>query len=233
MELFSRYHAWRDQPGKGEGKPPPDKGFKRYNFIVKTHFSKLVLLNLLFLVFSIPIITIPASISGMTRVLMRLTREGFCDLWADFIGEFKSFFSLKLLAWLVLFAVPAMIAMLIAFLIPGIPAAGLWLALSAVSYTIQGYLFPIWAILDVPFGANIKNAFALCAMEWKKSILILCTASVHVLCYFFFPVSVPFMLLFTFSFTQLLICVIANEPINKHLVRDIRIPQEAPACTNL
>jgi uncharacterized membrane protein YesL len=220
MNVFSRYHHWRDRPGKGIDAPPPDKGLKRLSFIVQTHFFKLIKLNLLFIVLCIPVITIPASLAGMTRVLMRLTREGICDLWTDFFMEFKADFTKRLLSWLVLTVVPAIIAASLTLTISGAPVTGLWIALSAVTYTIQGYLFPLWSILNVPVGANIKNAFALCAMEWKRSLLMLFTAGgVHALCFLFFPVSAPLMLLFSFSFSQLIICVIVNEPISAHLIR--------------
>jgi uncharacterized membrane protein YesL len=221
MGMFSKYHAWRNRPGKGVDGPPPDKGAARFAFILKTHFLKLVTLNLLFLAFCIPVLTIPAALSGMTRVLMRLVREGICDLWQDFWKEFKTDFAKRLLAGLAFTSVPAVAAILPAFLIAGTPTTGLWLTLAAVSFMVQGYLFPLLVIVDLPAGANIRNAFALCVLEWKKSLLLLLTAGgIQVLCYFFFPVSAPLMLLFSFSVSQLIVCVIVNEPITRHVIRE-------------
>jgi uncharacterized membrane protein YesL len=51
---------------------------------------KLVALNLMFLAFSIPVVTMPASLCGMNRVLIKLWREGNCFLWSDFWDEFKA-----------------------------------------------------------------------------------------------------------------------------------------------
>jgi uncharacterized membrane protein YesL len=229
MDIFTRYHAWRDKPGKGEQGSPPDKGLKRFAFILKTHFFKLIRLNLLFILFCIPVITIPASMAGMTRVLMRLTREGICDMWTDFWKEFKTEFTQRLLAWLILTVIPVIVAMLPVLFIVETPTTGLWIALSAVSYAIQCYLFPLWTILDVSLKANIRNAFALCLMEWKRSLLILITAGgVHVFCFLFFPVSAPLLLLISFSFAQLIICVIVNEPIEKHLIREKPVIEKSP-----
>ena len=219
MGMFSSYHALRDKPGKGVDGPPPEKGAGRFAFIFKTHFFKLVSLNLLFILFCIPVLTIPASLAGMTRVLMRLTREGICDLWADFFTEFKTDFVKRLLTGLIFTAVPAVAAVLPALIIAGTPTTGVWMTLSAISFMVQGYLFPLWVIVDIPLGANIHNAFALCVMEWKRSLLLLLTAGgIHVICYFFFPVSAALMLLLSFSASQLIVCVIVNEPIVKHVL---------------
>ena len=220
MELFSKYQVWRNKPGKGVSEPPSDKGFKRFAFIFSTHFTKLICLNILLIAFSIPIITIPASLAGMTRVLMRLTRDGVCDLWTDFWEEFKTCFAPRLLSWLILNIIPVIIAIILSIIIPGFEVLWAWLPLYAFSLIIQGYLFPVTTIIDVSLSENIRNAVALSIMEWKKSMLILViVGGIQLLCFMFFPVSIIIIALFSFSVSQLAVCIVVNEPIQKHLIR--------------
>ncbi len=92
MKLTDIIMKKRFAPGKGVTELPPEKGVRRYFFLLSIHFSKLCGLNLLFVLFSIPIITMPAALCGMNRVLILLVREGNCYLWDDFIKEFKASF---------------------------------------------------------------------------------------------------------------------------------------------
>lgn len=77
---------------EGAGLPMPEGGIRRYALLLTTHFWKLIGLNLLFVLFSLPIITMPAALCGMNRVCMLLIRNGHCFLWQDFIEEFKRSF---------------------------------------------------------------------------------------------------------------------------------------------
>jgi hypothetical protein len=70
--------------------PPPKGGVRRVWFLLKTHFGKFLSLNVLFLAFCVPVVTIPAAIAASDRVCLVLWREGNCFLWEEFWGEFKS-----------------------------------------------------------------------------------------------------------------------------------------------
>ncbi len=82
--------AKRFAPGKGIDAPPPDKGWKRVLFVLATHFWKLVSLNMLFVLFSVPVVTIPAALCGLNRATIKLYREGNCFVWTEFFKEFRA-----------------------------------------------------------------------------------------------------------------------------------------------
>jgi len=65
---------------EGAGLPLPEGGFWRYAVILATNFWKLVGLNLFFVAFSLPVITMPAALCGLNRVCMLLIRNGYCFL---------------------------------------------------------------------------------------------------------------------------------------------------------
>ena len=82
---------------EGNDSPVPQRGAKRYFFLLGTHFWKLVAGNLLFLVFSIPVVTMPASLAALNRVCVKLVRDGNCLLWQEFWAEWKQGFVSSLL----------------------------------------------------------------------------------------------------------------------------------------
>ena len=77
---------------EGAGLPLPEGGIRRYGVLLATHFWKLVELNLLFILFSIPIVTLPAALCGVNRVCVLLIRNGYCFVWGDFWEEFRRSF---------------------------------------------------------------------------------------------------------------------------------------------
>ena len=85
------------RPGPGVEGPPPAAGFARFWFILKNHFRKLILANFLFLIFSIPVITIPAALCGLNSVCSQLMRTGKCYLGQDFLDGFRRRFLAKTL----------------------------------------------------------------------------------------------------------------------------------------
>ena len=92
MSIIDRFLKRQNAPQKDITEPPPSKGAARFFFLMATHFPKMLTLNLLFLLFCLPIVTIPAALSGMSRVCMLLMREGVCFVWTDFFSEFKASF---------------------------------------------------------------------------------------------------------------------------------------------
>jgi len=105
MRLFDNMRGGQFKPGAGVDAPPPTSGFPRFWFVLKTHFGKLILANVLFLLFSIPIITLPASLCGLNSVCIQLMRTGKCFLAQDFFDGFKRKFWLNTLFGIPLCAV--------------------------------------------------------------------------------------------------------------------------------
>ena len=107
MDIFKSLF-YQHKGGKGVSGPPPKKGIKRYLFISYTYFWKLCRLNLLFILFCLPIVTIPPSLAAMSRVLLKMAREGNTFIFSDFFAEFKSSFFKSWIAfipWLFVIAV--------------------------------------------------------------------------------------------------------------------------------
>ena len=61
---------------EGRGLPAPREGARRFFYLFWNHAWKLIRLNLLFLACCIPVVTMPAALCAMDRVLIVLVREG-------------------------------------------------------------------------------------------------------------------------------------------------------------
>jgi hypothetical protein len=215
----------RFAPGPGVTGPPPENGIRRFWFLFTTHFWKLIELNLLFFLFSIPILTIPAAYCGMNRVLIKLVREGNCFLWHEFIKEFKANFAKSLpfglLAAFLLFdcyyafswSMSAggtgmdIVLIIIGFLLLGI------------AILFSGYVFVLLPALDLKNRVIAKNAFILMWTEWKINLVILgCTIAMLSVIVAFFPVSVILLPVIWFSLLQLIVCTAVNEPLQARII---------------
>ncbi len=215
----------RFAPGPGVTEAPPQNGIRRFWFLFTTHFWKLIELNLLFCLFSIPVLTIPAAYCGMNRVLIKLVREGNCFLWHEFIKEFKANFKKSLPFGL--FAAFLLFDSYYAFswsMSAG--GTGMDLVLIVIGFLLLGitilfsaYVFVFLPTLDLKNKLIAKNAFILMWTEWKTNFIILgCTIAMLFLIVAFFPVSVIFLVAIWFSLLQLIVCTAVNEPLQARII---------------
>lgn len=203
-------------------RPTPEKGAARFSFLAYTHFAKLVGLNLLFLLFCIPVVTIPAALSGLSRVNMLLTREGTAGVWRDFSGEFKSSF---------LRSIP--LGALIAFLLAD-AALCVWLSMhsgsvgmavallaAALIITIFGvllscYTFVLLSIVSLRNRDILRDAVLLILLQPKTDLLLLliigggAAAAAWLL-----PYSIPVVSVIWPALLSLAACTIINGPIER------------------
>ena len=77
---------------EGRGEPSPASGLKRAGYMALTHFWKLITANILFVIFSLPIITMPAALTALDRVCVFIFRDGNIFLWHEFWKEFRRSF---------------------------------------------------------------------------------------------------------------------------------------------
>ncbi len=224
----------QNEPAKEDALPAPESGAKRWFYLLYTHFSKFIAVNVLFVVFSLPIVTLPASLCGMNRVLIKLWRDGNCFVWTEFIGEFKSSvlraLPLGILSGGLLFASYYCASLCISnsaeILSLAFGTLGALFCLSGL--LIGSYGFVLFPMLDLKGSQILRNAACLIMLEGKRDILILCCCAVSAfLCAFAFPVSLAFMLFLHFSLTQFIICALVNEVAQRRIIEPFENAQGA------
>jgi uncharacterized membrane protein YesL len=69
----------------------------------------IIFLNILFIIFSLPIITIGASYSAMEYTFMKQQRESDAPLFKTFVRSFKSNFKQSTISWIIILALSIII----------------------------------------------------------------------------------------------------------------------------
>ena len=84
------YQALYEGNGRGEGPSGPrPKGLRLLGDILRWHWWTLVKANILFFLFCLPVVTIPAALKALTRVCVLLLRGEVLDLWPDWWSGFR------------------------------------------------------------------------------------------------------------------------------------------------
>jgi len=217
--------AKRYAPGKGVTQPLPDTGWRRFFFVLGTHFWKFISLNLLFIAFSIPLITIPAALCGMNRVLIKLYRDGNCFIWTEFLKEFRSNFwkslPFGLFGGIGLFASYYFLSYGTSVSSDGLEviSTALGIFLLVVVALFLNYVFVFLPVLDLKNKQITRNALIFLIMEWKTNLVMLGIVTITVLFSIaLFPFSLFTLTLFSISFMQYVICVAVNNPLQKRII---------------
>lgn len=187
------------------------KGFFGYFQFIRHCFFDLVLLNLVFTAACIPIFTIGAAYRALVSVCIKIEKDESISPVKEFFKAFcTNFFKSTLYTGLfsLLFTIIAFAGAFYYNLakqnIVFYFAAALCLASLMVLCSVSVWFFPLFIKLNQGFIALFKNAFVLCFLGLKESVICLLIA---LFCAFiilaFLPYSFPLALVFPFSFTAL------------------------------
>jgi hypothetical protein len=221
MNITELIKRKRFAPGPGVTEPPPEKGIRRFGFLLWTHMWKLVTLNLLFLAFSIPVFTIPAALCGMNRVLIKLWRDGNCFLWSDFWAEFKANLfkgiPFGIICALLLFASYYFFSLSISY--GGLFTAVIGFILLGYTVLFGSYVFVFLPTLDLKNAHIARNAFIFTIIEWKTNAIILgCLFGLIFIAAAFFPYTLILLLFFWIALSQLIVCSAVGGPLQRRII---------------
>lgn len=212
----------RQRAPENDAAPPPEKGAARFFFLLVTHSSKLFVLNLLFIAFCLPIITIPAALSGMNRVCMLLVREGVCYMWTDFFNEFKA----SLLRSIPVFLPgAALIVSAFFFFLSSQNRGGasfIFIVFSVLFFIagllINCYAFAMLSLCKLRNRDILRNAVSLMLLEPKADLFLTLFVGAAIIAFVgLLPYTIPIALIL-FSCLSLISCIIVYEPLKKRII---------------
>lgn len=211
---------------EGAGSPLPRRGLRRLVMISGTHFWKLIGANLLFVLFSLPVITLPAALCALNRVCLLIYREGNCFLWTDFFREFRRSFWRSLLPG-ALFGGLDFLGYFLMSLGAANGAFPVWCLLfwstgilaSAAGIVWGAYFFVLAALLDQKNGGVLKNAFLLCMIRPGRALAVLAAVLGAVFAAMaLMPIFIIALVLFWFSLTETLVCYLVHGPAEQYVL---------------
>lgn len=203
----------------------PEKGIKLFFFTLFSHFNKVLFANLLFILFSIPVVTLPAALTALSRVYIVLLNDGYVEVFKDFLREFKASFVNSLLLG-ICYAVIAGLALVCARVYPQM-AGGMGTALFCVSCAVMviasvvfSYAFPMNAQFKLKVRHILKNSVLMTIACPVNSLII---AAINVAFYLiavnFFLQSIPLLLTVLISIYELAVYITVREPFKRFLMR--------------
>ena len=141
----------------------------------------IMFLNLLWVLFSLPIVTIGASTTALYSVLikMRNGREG--KILRDFWTAFRQNFRQATILWL-LIVLAAFVFTTDIVLFPnmggsfGTFSAMLFVGLDVLLLLVSLYVFPMQAVFDNPIGRTVKSALLLLSRHLGGTVVLLALA---------------------------------------------------------
>lgn len=198
-------------------------GWKGYTLFLREYWMDLVKLNLLFLVGSLLIISIPASVTAMSRIVAAMLHREKYALVRDFFATWKKEFvsSLAIGVFTALGLGVGVFGFLVAHeggLIgdsAGNIARAICVVLFFASLDVGIYAFPMKARLELGVAEILKNAILLLFVELKKNlladVLVLVFAGLLVLG---FPFDLPLFFVGVFSFLSFTLSYITRSGID-------------------
>ena len=153
--------------------------------------ADLIIVNVLFLVCCVPVVTAGASLAAMTRVCQDIVLDASSGVVKSFFRAFRSNFKQATAAWLVMLMFVASLVcdrLLIDAFLAGAMATILR-ALAAVlavgCLALAGWLFPLVVRYDNTLRQHTVNALILAVTKLPRTLLMTALAAIpFALCYF-------------------------------------------------
>lgn len=184
----------------------PDSKFMSYAY----KFSDLIALNLLMLVFCMPVFTIGAAITAMHYVLLKILRDELSDgVPRTFLAAFKNNFKRTTLLWLIYLPVGVLIGLDLLLFNKGLLPLPQILKYLLIALIIVWMLSMNWALIlqsryDNTAKETIRNSFLFCMFHPLDSILISAVLCIPFVLIVFIPQLTPVVLFCGFGLSGIL-----------------------------
>lgn len=167
--------------------------------------AEYILLNFLWLICCIPIVTIGASTTALYYVTMQTAREEHGYIARSFFRSFKENFKQSTIIWLIMFFLGATLTFNVSFwftmksTIGNVLGTLVSVALLLYIFTLF-YVFPLLSRFNNTVKQTMKNALFISLQNLKQTLLITVVNVIIVLVIYLLPISAIFFLLFGFAF---------------------------------
>lgn len=224
MSLFGNYNT----PGRGILKAPQEKkGFFKFLDVYGRHMWKLIQVNLLYLVFIIPVVTFGPATAAMTKVCRNYSQERNVFLIHDFWDAFKKNFKQGMIMGII------DIVFMAGFVV-GIPTYKhlaesngmmyipffICLMCMIMFFMMHFYIYLMICSTNLSMKNILKNSFFLVSLGLKQSLwTLLASVVVIFLTYGLIPYSLFIIPFWPMSFLCFIICFNSYPIIRKHVIQ--------------
>ncbi|MGN0594762.1 MAG: YesL family protein [Hominimerdicola sp.] len=224
MAFFGNY----DTPGKGVLRTPHEKrGFFKFWEIYGRHMWKLIQVNLLYIVFCIPIITFGPATAALTKVVRNYSQERNVFILHDFVQAFKKNFKQGLVMGIIdiIFVLGFIVSLPYYNMLAKdnsimyVPYA-ITLICMLMFYMMHFYIYLMICSTNLKLWQIIKNSFFLVSLGLKQSLwTLLATVLVLMTMYLFLPYTLVIIPFWPISFAVMVVCFNCYPIIRKHVIQ--------------
>lgn len=224
MQITNRFMNWYHGNNEHENEPPRS-GVKRVFYVSMNYTGKLILINIIFLISCIPVITIPAAFTALNYYLVKIFQRGYnfeiIDYWTEFKQNLVKGIPFGLLFGM-LFGYSYYLLSLSGnyrYHSFGSMILGIGIAVFIICACLASFSLVLNAMLDLSCKNILKNASILMIVEWKTSAMIFIVHCISIFIILtFMPYALFFYILIGFSIHQLSICALICPIVMKRIV---------------
>ncbi len=172
------------------------------NFLNKV--ADIMILNILFIFFSIPVITIGASYTAAYYICFKMVKNEESYIIRGFWKAFRENFKQATIIWLAVLVIGGILFADYQIMhYSGVEFAD-WMKIGIVSVTVimlmgASYLFPLQARFFNPVKSTIKNAFLMALSHLPTSFALIIVYALPAVIYLFIPQILPALFLLAFG----------------------------------
>lgn len=213
--------------GSGVSKTAPQKKpFFRYWEIFGRKFWKIIELNLLYVLFCIPVVTFGPATAALTHVMRKFILEQPCFVFDEFFTAFKKNFKQSVAIGIIdVVGVAALVVALFEFMATDKLPEGMivyicvFICLATLLYIMHFYIYLEIVALKLPLKAMLKNALLLVFLGVKRNFIALVINLVIItLSVLFLPYSIFVIIVFPLAFMSFTATFICYPVIQKYII---------------
>ncbi len=190
-------------------------------FRFMARLSDLILLNFLWIIFSLPIVTIGASTTALFSISLKLASDNEEYIFKEFIDSFKKNFKKSSIAWIIILAISIILIVNLIFWprfqsLIGYFTTTLIMFLIFIFLIITPYIFPILSKYEVTLKDIIKFSALLSIKYLPYSLVIIILEATFFIIPIIFPLTIFFMIFIGISLHFYIASYLFNNILNKY-----------------
>ncbi|EKQ56233.1 MULTISPECIES: DUF624 domain-containing protein [unclassified Clostridium] len=218
-----------DREGPGVDKNEPVKeGISLFLYILCTKFWDIIKLNMLFILYSIPIITIGPAFGAMTSITMSMVQNKHIFIFSDFHEAFKVNWKQSLISGVIsiIFFILLSTSILFYFKLSQNNPKFYIILFTCIFIMILFsfawlYVYPLLTTVSLSLKDIFKNSLLLSIVCFKNTLIGAVTYGIILgLNVFFFPLTFPLFLFLTFSLLSFISSFTTWAGIKKFIIID-------------
>ena len=221
------YNHWTGTTGRKRSTTPPENKFLLYFWVWRENFWSMLTLNLIVILFSLPVITIFPALAAMNRILYNMIEDKPLLLFMEFKSIFKKEFKPAVIAGIPIVILGAVLILLGGFFGETIitPAVSLACFIGlGILYMIAAHVLGMIPYLELSVAQCYKNAFLLLILCLGRNIVsVLVLALLAMLFVLGHPLTTPVLFFFAVPIFGYFTAFQTHISIKKYLVQPVDI----------